>query len=136
MLCRGKKCTSRISITFDDKKIKCVDGKFKTNNLSIELDNKDNYRVFHQHSEKMCLGTVFNSYGSLQTVAQANANECKIIAHSQDCPNLSDLDILLKQTKENRQKLAISQPGVLKIEIHFNIECFTGFSIQSKILPK
>ena len=45
-------------------------------------------------------------------------NECKITAQSQDSPNLSDLDIFLKQTKENRQKLAISQPGVLKIEIH------------------
>ena len=91
-----------------------MDGKFMSDNLQIELDNKDNYRVFHQHSEKMCLGTVFNSYGSLQTVAQANANECKVTAHSQDCPNMNDLDILLKRTKENRQKLAISQPGVSK----------------------
>ena len=105
MLCRGKKCSSRISIAFDTEKIKCKSGKILPETLAVDLDNKMNYRCFHQHSEKMCLGANFNSYGSLRSVAQANDNACKVIAHSQDCPNNTEHEILLKRTKEIPKRL-------------------------------
>ena len=115
MICRGKNCKSRISIVFDCEKIFCIDGKFTEANTAMELENIQNFRCFHQHSEKMCLGQNFDSYGSIiHSVVQSNDNACKITSHSESCQNMTERDILLKRIKENRQKLALAQPGVLR----------------------